>query len=800
MFVTSEKARAVHPGQTVTFQTDSLPGRTFQSTIRAVGGQLDPASGSVPVTAIVANPGHVLKDDLYVKAQIVVERRVGALYVPKSAVLEAPGADASVVTLSPDGTSHVQTVKTGLRAGDRVEILSGLSAGQRVVTQGGYGLPDGTKVTVAAGGEAGKVTVAADGEAGRSRSPRTARRPSETHTLPLGAPQGVLTLTLLLCALGGYFALNLPVAIFPQLVVPRVSVSADAGDIPLETTLAQVTRPLEAAVSTVPGVTNVASVTSRGSDSIDVTFAWGTDMQLALQRVQGQIAGERSSLPVGANVAAEVINPSIFPIMGYSLTSKTLDLVELRRIATYTIRPRLARLPGVAQIRITGGDTPEFLVAVEPRALAAHGLTLQDVQDAIAKANGVSSVGQLDHAYQRYEILVSGLLRNEDDVRSVTVAAKNGVPIAVSDIAVVSKSIQPRTILATGNGSPAVIVNVIKQPDANTAQVADEVHATLADLKSSLPAGVATSLFYDQSEIVRSSENSVIESIVIGGVLALIVLTLFLGDLRAASIVLIILPLTILITFGFMKALGQTLNIMTLGALAIALGLVIDDGIVVVENIFHERERGRSRRAAIAAGIQAITPAMVGSSLTTMAAFLPLTFLSGVTGQFFGPLALVMVATLFVSLMLALCLTPLLADVLLPRDPENIPEGGERKASLPGADHGAGRRPLQPHPHLVPAQAGGDPDRACPDRPRRMAAVRQAGDGLLPGIRRRRVRGRLSHAAGDVARRDGPGGAGSRDDPGQDPRSRGVVATDRRAVRIGPRARRAEPGAIFWCG
>ncbi|BDI30375.1 multidrug ABC transporter [Capsulimonas corticalis] len=494
--------------------------------------------------------------------------------------------------------------------------------------------------------------------------------------------KAVLTLTLLLCVLGGYFALHLPVAIFPQLVVPRVAVSADAGDIPLETTLAQVTRPLEAAVSTVPGVTKVQSVTSRGSDSLDVTFAWGTDMQLALQRVQGQISDTRPTLPAGANVTAEVINPSIFPIMGYSLTSKTVDLAELRRLANYTIRPRLARLPGVAQIRITGGDAPEFLVAVEPRALAAHGLTLQDVQDAIAKANGVSSVGQINHAYQRYEILVSGLLRNEDDVRAVTVAAKNGVPIAVSDIATVSRSVQPRTILATGNGSPAVIVNVIKQPDANTVQVADEVHAALADLRSTLPAGVDTSLFYDQSEIVKSSESSVIESIVIGGILALIVLTLFLGNIRAASIVLIILPLSILITFGLMKALGQTLNIMTLGALAIALGLVIDDGIVVVENIFHEREMGRSRRAAIAAGIQAITPAMVGSSLTTMAAFLPLTFLSGVTGQFFGPLALVMVATLFVSLVLALCLTPLLADVLLPRDAEKK-DGEAHKPSLP---------------------------------------------------------------------------------------------------------------------
>lgn len=478
--------------------------------------------------------------------------------------------------------------------------------------------------------------------------------------------KAAMTLVLILCLLGVYFAGHLPVAIFPQLTIPRVSVSADAGDIPIETTLVQITRPLEAAVSTVPGVTKVLSTTSRGSAGLDVTFADGTDMQLALQRLQGRVADVRPTLPAAANVTAAVINPSIFPIMGYSLTSRRYSLTALRHTAIYTLRPRLARLPGVAQVRITGGDVPEFLVAVRPEALTARGVTLQDVQDTLAKANSVSSVGHFDQSYQRYEILVTGLLRNASDIAAVTVATKGQIPVPLSDLATVTRTVQPPTLTASGNGEPSVVINIIKQPDANTVAVADEVHTTLAELEKTLPAGVKTSLFYDQSQIVRESEGSVIESIVIGGVLALIVLMLFLGNLRAAAIVLILLPLTLLITFGLMKALGQTLNIMTLGALAVALGLVIDDGIVVVENIFHELEQGRSRRAAIAAGLQAITPAMVGSSLTTMVAFLPLTFLGGVTGQFFGPLAIVMVATLFVSLVLALLLTPILASRLLP--------------------------------------------------------------------------------------------------------------------------------------
>jgi CzcA family heavy metal efflux pump len=481
--------------------------------------------------------------------------------------------------------------------------------------------------------------------------------------------KAVLSLVVLLCALGAYFASHLPVAIFPQLTVPRIAIAGDAGDIPIQTTLTQLTRPLEAAISTVPGVVRVGSTTTRGSNSLDITFADGTDMQLALQRVQSQIADARAStLPPGANVTAAVLNPSIFPIMGYSLTSPDLNLSALRQLAMYTIRPRLARLPGVAQIRITGGDIPEFLVAVRPAELASRGLALQDVVDALAKANGISSVGQTDQAYQRYEILISGLLQNTEDLRHVVIATRNRVPIRVSDVATVRPSIQKPTILTTGNGKPGVVLNVVKQPEANTLQVAEEIHAALSSLGSALPKEAKIDLFYDQSEIVAQSEASVVESIVVGGVLALLVLLLFLGNLRVAAVVLIQLPLTLVITFSLMSALGQTLNIMTLGALAIAMGMVIDDGIVVVENIYHELEQGKSRRDAVAAGMQAITPALVGSSLTTMVTFLPLTLLSGVTGQFFAPLALVMIATLFVSLLLALMLTPLLASYLLPRN------------------------------------------------------------------------------------------------------------------------------------
>lgn len=478
--------------------------------------------------------------------------------------------------------------------------------------------------------------------------------------------KAVLLVVAALCLLGAYGSQHLPVAIFPDLTAPRIIVTADAGDMPISAMVSTVTRPLENAIAGVPSITRIGSLTQRGSDELDVNFAWGTDMPAALQKVEAKLSEIQGSMPPGTTVQAEQLNPSVFPIMGYSLYSSTVSGQDLRNIAFYTLRPRLLRIPGVQQVNVMGGDTPDFVVDVDPSALLTHNVTIQDVEDALTKTNQIASVGYYDQSYLHNEIMVSGLLHGVGDISNVTVAVKDRIPVTIGQIATIRPGVEPHTIETSADGHPAVLIDVIKQPSGNTVDIADNVKKALASMKADMPSGVVVSNSYDQSEIVKESQASVLEAILVGGILALIVLMLFLGNLRTAAVVLIILPLTILITFALMKLLGQSMNIMTLGALAIALGLVIDDGIVVVENIFHELERGRSRRAAIASGIRSITPAMVGSSLTTIAAFLPLTMLSGLTGQFFGPLALVMVATLAVSLILSLLLTPVLADFLLP--------------------------------------------------------------------------------------------------------------------------------------
>ena len=513
-------------------------------------------------------------------------------------------------------------------------------------------------------------------------SPPKASPPS--HSAASGSLSGwvqhyrkaILLLVVVLCLSGFYASQSLPVAIFPDLAAPRIIVTADAGNTPIPTVLANVTRPLENAVSGVPNVTKVLSLTQRGGDELDVNFNWGTDMQTTLQQVQAKLAQLQTSLPAGTVVTAERLNPSVFPVMGYSLYSKTVSPQELRRLALYTLRPRLLQVPGVREIAVQGGDTPDFLVQLNPTALLTRGVSVSDVQAALSKNNQVNSVGFYDQSFLRYQVLVSGLFKTPQDIENVTVAVKNRVPVTIGEIGTVTHGIEPHTVETSGDGHTAVLLSIIKQPTGNTVQVSDGIKKALADAKSVLPPGITVTNFYDESIIVTGSQNSVIEALILGGALALIVLTLFLGNLRTASIVLIILPLTIIIAFALMKLLGQTMNIMTLGALAVALGLVIDDGIVVVENMFTEMERGRERFESVAAGLKAITPAMVGSSLTTMAAFLPLTFLNDLTGQFFGPLALVMIATLAISLALALLLTPILAGWLLPKKAAH--DGGKK--------------------------------------------------------------------------------------------------------------------------
>ena len=292
--------------------------------------------------------------------------------------------------------------------------------------------------------------------------------------------KAALLLIVVLCASGLYSTQNLPVAIFPDLTAPRIIVTASAGDTPIPTVLANITRPLENAVAGVPGVTRIGSLTQRGEDELDVNFAWGTDMQTTLQLVNAKIAQVQGNLPPNTQVTAERLNPSVFPIMGYSLTSPTVSPQALRRAALYALRPRLLRVPGVQQIAVLGGDAPDYLVRLDPQALLARGVAVGDVETALTKTNEINSVGYYDKSFLRYQILVSGLFGSARDIANVTVAVKSRIPVTVGELGTVTAGVEPHTIETSGDGRPAVLLNVVKQPSGNTVEVADGIKRALA--------------------------------------------------------------------------------------------------------------------------------------------------------------------------------------------------------------------------------------------------------------------------------------------------------------------------------
>jgi CzcA family heavy metal efflux pump len=442
----------------------------------------------------------------------------------------------------------------------------------------------------------------------------------------------------------------------------------DNGVMPIDQMLVTITRPLEEAVNSVPGLTSVRSTTSRGSAQVDLFLDWGSDMILTLQRVDAVVARLQPSLPPTAKLETHRLTFAAFPIIGYSLTSDTVPQNRLWEVATYDLKPRLNRLDGVSTVIIQGGQVPEFQVTPDPARLQASGVTVQDILDAIRKTNLIDSPGLIEHEHQLVLGLISGQVRSPDQLGQIVIkTSPAGVPIRVGDIGTVAASVAPVYTMVTANGKPAVLVNVNRQPESNTLQVANEVHALIQELAPGLPPGVHLEPFYDQSTIVHDSIASVRDAVLIGIILSSIILVLFLRDWGTSMVAGLVIPVTLLITFIVLKYTGQSFNLMTLGGLAAAVGLVIDDAIVVLENIVLHRDAGQSRFAAIRSALGELTIPLVGSTITPIVVFLPLISTTGVTGTFFRALAVTMTVSLFTSLVLALTWTPTLSQYLVRR-------------------------------------------------------------------------------------------------------------------------------------
>src|ERR1700740_1446201 len=461
----------------------------------------------------------------------------------------------------------------------------------------------------------------------------------------------ILFLIVTLTLVGGYLAFSIPVAVFPTTDFPRIVIGVDNGVTPIDQMLVTITRPLEEAVNSVPGLTKVQSITSRGSAEVDLFFDWKSDMILTLQRVDAVVARLQAAPPPTAKVEAHRNTFGVFPIIRYSLTSDTAPPNKLWEIATYDLKPRLNRLDGVATVIIQGGRVPEFQVTPDPARLLAAGITVPDILDAIKRTNLIDSPGLIEHSHQLVLGLISGQVRTPDQIGQIVVKSSSaGIPIRLGDIAKIAPSVAPVYTMVTANGKPAVLLNVDRQPESNTLDVANEVHALIQQLTPTLPPGVHLEPFYDQSTIVHDSISSVRDAVLIGILLSSIILVLFLRDWGTSLVAGLVIPITLLITFIVLKFTGQTFNLMTLGGLAAAVGLVIDDAIVVLENIVLHRDAGQSRFEAIQSALRELTIPLIGSTITPIVVFLPLFFITRAYGPLFRALAVTMTVALFTSL------------------------------------------------------------------------------------------------------------------------------------------------------
>ena len=477
-----------------------------------------------------------------------------------------------------------------------------------------------------------------------------------------------IVLAVVLVTVAGLFAATqLPVTLFPHIDYPRVVVSIDAGNRDPGEMAADITRPAEIATRQVPGVVQIRSTTSRGSAEIELNFGWGGNMVAALQATQGAMATILPDLPPGTRFSVIRSDPTVFPVLGLSLTSSNQSTTQLAQFANLRLRPLLSSVPGVAGVDVLGGSAPEIEVEPDPAKLQVYGLTENDIADALAGENSVVGIGKIEDRHRLYLALVQDRVTTEADITAVPVKAGTGANagvVTVGDVATVRRAAAPAWTRVTSNGTDAVLVNIRQTPTANAVSLVKNVQQRLKD--TALPSGVHVSYFYDQSELVTGAANAVRDAILLGALLAGIVLFLFLRSWRLMVITALLLPAVLAATSLALLALGMSFNMMTLGGMAASVGLVVDDAVVMLEFLMRrlqEAEVGHAtERPSILGAAKDMAKPLFGSTFATMVVFVPLAFISGVTGGFFKALAVTMVAALGVSLLYARFVLPLIAD------------------------------------------------------------------------------------------------------------------------------------------
>lgn len=468
---------------------------------------------------------------------------------------------------------------------------------------------------------------------------------------------------ILLLLMGGIFSYShIKSSLFPQITFPKIKIIAEAGEQPVDQMTIAVTRPLENAVKQIPDLEMLKSTTSRGSCEISAFMNWNSNIDLSQQQIEAKINAIKNQLPPNINITVEKMNPSILPVMGYSLNATSMSPIALKQLALYTIKPYLSQVPGVSDIRIIGGEDKEFWAVLDQGKMTQLGLNPKDIETALNETNFIRSNGYSADYNFLYLTLTDAQLRNLDALKNVVIKNDGNRIIYFNDIAKIEVHKAKQYIKVNANGTESILIAVVQQPSANVVDLSTAMELKIADLQKTLPKDVVLKPYYVQADFVNSSIKSVTDALWIGLLLAIVVAIIFLKSWKASATILITIPVTICLTMVVLYATGATFNIMTLGAIAAAIGLIIDDAIVIVEQIHrtHEEFPEENSKSLVQKAVNYLLKAMVGSSLSTIVIFLPFMLMSGVAGAYFKVMTNTMIITLVSSFFVTWLLLPVI--------------------------------------------------------------------------------------------------------------------------------------------
>ncbi len=450
---------------------------------------------------------------------------------------------------------------------------------------------------------------------------------------------------------GVYSYKSMQTSLFPDVTFPKITIIADNGEQPVDKMMITVTKPLELAIKRVNGIITVRSSTNRGSTTIDAFFNWNVDINQARTQLNERINQIKNELPPTVNIVVEAMSQNIYPVMGFSLESDRYSQIDLKNTALYTLRPKFSQIPGISNVIVMGGKTKEFIISPIQQKLISLGITPQDIIAALGNTNFIESSGLLSNYRRLYLSVTETRFKNIGELKNAIIRNDGHRMIRLSDLARVDIQEQQEFIRINANGHGAVLIDLVKQKGVNLVDFANNVNAMAEDMRKQLPSGMLLKPYYNQSAFVTSSINSVLECIYEGLLLAILVVILFLRSFRASLQIIFIIPVTLALSVIVLHFVHITLNIMSLGAIAASIGLIIDDAIVIIEQIHrtHEENPGKDKYSVVTETMKMFLPAMVGSSLSTIVIFLPFVMMSGVAGSFFKELTLTMEITLVCS-------------------------------------------------------------------------------------------------------------------------------------------------------